>query len=418
MRTGTNEAWRGHDRQGAAPSNGRSRRSVRSSWRTAAASTAPTSRASRNARSATAPGRSPPRVRATPNTIAPSPPASRGSSVCITKSFARASSSSPSTAPTRPIAATTASTSSTPTWPVSPPIVTPSSSMATTPTIEATTVPGRQAAREFGVRSPLDEVDLAKDEIRELSRRAGLSTWDEPASACLSSRIPYHTEVTDEKLRIIERAEAGASSSRIPRLSRAPSRRARTGRDRPRRDGRGARARDARRHRARVEGRGLPLRHARSSGLPNRQPQRGPAAAAHAGAPQRRTRETRETPAFCLAVTSIAVRHLAWWFLLLHLPFLPRSLEDLDSINFALGSATSTSRSTSRIHPATRSTSSPENSSTPWCRTRPGPSDSSASLAARWASVLIALFTRIDVRGHRRWAASATLLTVTRRCTG
>ena len=67
--------------------------------------------------------------------------------------------------------------------------------------------PGRQAARELGVRSPLDEVDLGKDEIRELSRRAGLPTWDEPASACLSSRIPYHTEVTDEKLRMIERAE-------------------------------------------------------------------------------------------------------------------------------------------------------------------------------------------------------------------
>jgi uncharacterized protein len=67
--------------------------------------------------------------------------------------------------------------------------------------------PGRQAAREFGVRSPLDEVNLAKDEIRALSRRAGLPTWDEPASACLSSRIPYHTEVTDEKLRMIERAE-------------------------------------------------------------------------------------------------------------------------------------------------------------------------------------------------------------------
>jgi uncharacterized protein len=67
--------------------------------------------------------------------------------------------------------------------------------------------PGRQAAREFGVRSPLDEVDLTKDEIRELSRRAGLPTWDEPASACLSSRIPYHHEVTDEKLRTIERAE-------------------------------------------------------------------------------------------------------------------------------------------------------------------------------------------------------------------
>jgi uncharacterized protein len=67
--------------------------------------------------------------------------------------------------------------------------------------------PGRQAAREFGVRSPLDDVALTKDEIRELSRRAGLPTWDEPASACLSSRIPYQSEVTGEKLRIIERAE-------------------------------------------------------------------------------------------------------------------------------------------------------------------------------------------------------------------
>jgi len=65
--------------------------------------------------------------------------------------------------------------------------------------------PGRQAAREFGVRSPLDEAGLTKDEIRELSRRAGLPTWDEPASACLSSRIPYESEVTDRKLRMIER---------------------------------------------------------------------------------------------------------------------------------------------------------------------------------------------------------------------
>jgi len=67
--------------------------------------------------------------------------------------------------------------------------------------------PGRQAAREHGVLSPLDEADLTKDDIRELSRRAGMSTWDEPASACLSSRIPYGSEVTDEKLRQIERAE-------------------------------------------------------------------------------------------------------------------------------------------------------------------------------------------------------------------
>lgn len=67
--------------------------------------------------------------------------------------------------------------------------------------------PGRQAAREHGVRSPLDEAGLTKDEIRLLSHRMGLSTWDEPASACLSSRIPYGSEVTDEKLRMIERAE-------------------------------------------------------------------------------------------------------------------------------------------------------------------------------------------------------------------
>lgn len=67
--------------------------------------------------------------------------------------------------------------------------------------------PGREAAREFGVRSFLDEVGLTKAEIRELSHAAGLPTWDEPASACLSSRIPYFSEVTEEKLRMIERAE-------------------------------------------------------------------------------------------------------------------------------------------------------------------------------------------------------------------
>jgi len=67
--------------------------------------------------------------------------------------------------------------------------------------------PGRQAAREHGVRSPLDEADLTKADIRELARAAGLASWDEPASACLSSRIPYGQEVTDQRLRQIERAE-------------------------------------------------------------------------------------------------------------------------------------------------------------------------------------------------------------------
>jgi len=67
--------------------------------------------------------------------------------------------------------------------------------------------PGREAAREHGVRSPLDEAGLTKAEIRQISRRLGLPTWDEPASACLSSRIPYGTEVTVDTLRMIEQAE-------------------------------------------------------------------------------------------------------------------------------------------------------------------------------------------------------------------
>ncbi len=87
--------------------------------------------------------------------------------------------------------------------------------------------PGRQAARELGIRSPLDEVDLVKSEIRELSRRVQLPTWDEPASACLSSRIPYHSAVTSEKLRMIERAErvlrdAGFRVCRVRHYDLAP----------------------------------------------------------------------------------------------------------------------------------------------------------------------------------------------------
>jgi pyridinium-3,5-biscarboxylic acid mononucleotide sulfurtransferase len=67
--------------------------------------------------------------------------------------------------------------------------------------------PGRQAAREIGVRSPLEESGLTKAEIRELSRRAGLPTWNEPASACLSSRVPYGQVVTIEKLSMVDKAE-------------------------------------------------------------------------------------------------------------------------------------------------------------------------------------------------------------------
>lgn len=67
--------------------------------------------------------------------------------------------------------------------------------------------PGRDAARQFGVRSPLDEANLTKADIRALARDAGLPIWDQPASACLSSRIPYQSEVTETKLATIEAAE-------------------------------------------------------------------------------------------------------------------------------------------------------------------------------------------------------------------
>jgi uncharacterized protein len=68
--------------------------------------------------------------------------------------------------------------------------------------------PGAQAARERGVRSPLAECGLTKAEIRVRSRELGLPTWAQPASPCLSSRIPYHTAVTPERLRQVEHAEA------------------------------------------------------------------------------------------------------------------------------------------------------------------------------------------------------------------
>ncbi len=72
--------------------------------------------------------------------------------------------------------------------------------------------PGLKAARELGVRSPLQEVGLTKQEIRTLSKRAGLPTWDLPASPCLASRIQYGLPVTQDRLRQIEAAEAGLRS--------------------------------------------------------------------------------------------------------------------------------------------------------------------------------------------------------------
>ena len=67
--------------------------------------------------------------------------------------------------------------------------------------------PGRRAATQHAVRSPLIEVGLSKTEVRELSRRATLPTWDKPASPCLSSRIAYGTTVTIERLSKVDRGE-------------------------------------------------------------------------------------------------------------------------------------------------------------------------------------------------------------------
>jgi uncharacterized protein len=67
--------------------------------------------------------------------------------------------------------------------------------------------PGRAAAAKHGVRSPLHELGFTKSEVREAAKSLGLPTWDKPAAACLSSRIPYGTPVTTDLLRRIEAAE-------------------------------------------------------------------------------------------------------------------------------------------------------------------------------------------------------------------
>lgn len=67
--------------------------------------------------------------------------------------------------------------------------------------------PGRRAAKEQGILSPLVDAGLTKADIRALSRELGLSTWDKPAMACLSSRIPYGTSITLESLSHVEKAE-------------------------------------------------------------------------------------------------------------------------------------------------------------------------------------------------------------------
>lgn len=70
--------------------------------------------------------------------------------------------------------------------------------------------PGRKAAAEFGIISPLLEAGLHKDEVRTLSEQLGLPTWDKPSGACLATRFPYGTPITDEGLERVGAAEAAA----------------------------------------------------------------------------------------------------------------------------------------------------------------------------------------------------------------
>lgn len=67
--------------------------------------------------------------------------------------------------------------------------------------------PGRTAAKELGIRSPLAEAGITKQEIRLFSKKIGLPTWDKPAQACLASRIPYGNKITEKELTKVDKAE-------------------------------------------------------------------------------------------------------------------------------------------------------------------------------------------------------------------
>ena len=68
--------------------------------------------------------------------------------------------------------------------------------------------PGSRATKELGVRSPLKEANLSKKEIRQLSKKLGLETWNKPSAACLASRIFYHTPITSKKLKQVDEGES------------------------------------------------------------------------------------------------------------------------------------------------------------------------------------------------------------------
>ena len=132
--------------------------------------------------------------------------------------------------------------------------------------------PGQRAAAERGAAFPLVAAGFTKADVRAASRALGLRTWDKPAAACLASRVPYGTGVTVAILSRVERAEAalrrlGFGQLRVRHYARHRPDRGRRRRPRPRR----ARARG---RGGRGEGGRVPLRDARSGGLPVGEPQR------------------------------------------------------------------------------------------------------------------------------------------------
>ena len=134
--------------------------------------------------------------------------------------------------------------------------------------------PGRQAAREHAVRSPLYEAGLRKSDVRALARRLGLEVWDKPALACLSSRFPYGTPITPGAAAPSRPRRTGRARRGLTRVPRAPPRRDRAhrspaGRHRGRR-----RSGTPRPHRGRRARGGLSLRNAGSRRLRERRLQR------------------------------------------------------------------------------------------------------------------------------------------------
>jgi uncharacterized protein len=145
--------------------------------------------------------------------------------------------------------------------------------------------PGRKAAKELGVVSPLSLAGMGKTEVREVAKYLGLPSWDKPALACLSSRFPYGQEITPEKLAQVAPGRGVLALARLRTSTGKAPRGDRTLRGRFRGDGAGLRG--ARGNFRRAQGHGLPLRNAGPRRVHARLPQRRPKTARQAEDPAR-----------------------------------------------------------------------------------------------------------------------------------